>query len=193
MLPPSSTACWPCNDPGIAGVVVQVDVPLNNSAEASVSLPVDEPPATSSCPFATMLFGSWVIEWPTRAEFIVPADDQVPLLKLGSNTMALASTLDPFLPPATRILPFVFVSVTAVCCSRGGLGIDASVLNAFWTGSNRYTAETVDVPLLPPTRSTWLLSCVFVVWISVAVWFLIPVGGTGPVVATQVPAPEAGL
>jgi hypothetical protein len=87
------------------GVTVQVEVPLNSSADASVSLPVDDPPATSSCPFATMLFGSWVIEWPTRGEFIVPAGDHVPLLKLGSNTMALARTVDPFLPPATRILP----------------------------------------------------------------------------------------
>src|SRR4051794_1627282 len=192
MLPLSSTARCPCKGPGIEGVTVQVDVPLNSSADASVSLPVDEPPATSSCPLATMLFGSWVIEWPTRGEFIVPADDQVPLLNPGSNTMALASTAEPFLPPASRILPFVFVSVTAVCSSRG-LGIDASVLNAFWTGSNRYTDEIVEVPLLPPTSSTWLLSCVFVVWISVAVWFLIPPGGTGPIVATHEPAPEAGL
>jgi hypothetical protein len=176
----------------MAGVVVQVVVPLKSSADDSVSLPVDDPPATSSCPFATMLFGSCVIEWPTRGEFIVPAADQVPLLKPGSKTMALASTVEPFLPPANRILPLVFVSVTAVCSSRG-LEIDASVLNAFWTGSNRYTDEIVDVPLLPPTSSTWLLSWVLVVWISVAVWFLIPPGGTGPIVATQVPAPEAGL
>ncbi len=52
---------------------------------------------------------------------------------------------------------------------------------------------TVEVPLLPPTSSTWLLSCVLVVWISVAVWFLRPAGGIGPVVVTQDPAPEAGL
>ena len=137
MFPLSRTACCPCSGPGIDGVTVQVDVPLNSSADASVSLPVDEPPATSSCPFATMLFGSCVIEWPTRGVFIVPADDQLPLLKLGSKTMALASTVNPFLPPVTRILPFVLVSVSAVCCSRGGLGIEASVLKAFWTGSNR--------------------------------------------------------
>src|SRR6185312_11172205 len=61
MLPLSNTACWPCSGPGIEGVTVQVDVPLNSSADASVLLPVDDPPATRSCPLATMLFGNWVI------------------------------------------------------------------------------------------------------------------------------------
>ncbi len=56
--PLSRTAWCPCSGPGIDGVTVQVDVPLNSSAEASVSLPVDEPPATRTCPLATMLFGS---------------------------------------------------------------------------------------------------------------------------------------
>lgn len=79
-----------------------------------------------------------------------------------------------------------------MCCSRGA-EIDASVLKAFCTGSNRYTAAIVDVPLLPPTSKTWLFSWLLLVWISVAVWFLRPGGGRGPVVATHEPAPEAGL
>jgi hypothetical protein len=129
---------------------------------------------------------------PTRAEVIVPADDQLPLLTLGSKTMADDCTVDPFRPPATRIFPFVFCSVLAMCCSRG-FEIDSSVLNAFWTGSKRYTTATVPLPLLPPTSSTWLLSWLLLVWISVAVWFFKPGGGSGPVVATQLPAPDAGL
>jgi hypothetical protein len=115
-----------------------------------------------------MVFGSNVIVAPTRADVIVPADDQLPLLELGSNTMADDCTVDPFRPPATRIFPLVFCSALAMCCSRG-LEIDASVLNAFWTGSNNRTDATVAVPLLPPTKRTWLLSWLFDVWISVAV------------------------
>jgi hypothetical protein len=51
----------------------------------------------------------------------------------------------------------------------------------------------LDVPLLPPTRITLLLSWVFVVWISVAVPKRHPGGGIGPVVALHEPDPDAGL
>jgi hypothetical protein len=67
----------------------------------------------------------------------VPADDQLPGPDPGSNKIADARTVLPFLPPATRILPFVPGSVTAVACSRGGLGMEASVLNADCVGSKR--------------------------------------------------------
>jgi hypothetical protein len=134
MFPLKSTACDPCRDPGIEGVAVQVDVPLNSSADDSVSLPVEEPPATSTKPLSTMLFGSSVIVAPTRALVIVPADDQLPFETEGSKEIAVLRTLEPFLPPVTRIFPLLFGTVTAVACSRG-LEIEASVLNAFWTGS----------------------------------------------------------
>jgi hypothetical protein len=111
-----------------------VVVPLNNSADDSVSLPVDEPPATSTLPLATIEVGSTVAEWPTRGVVIVPADDHVPLLTEGSNVMAVARTVDPFLPPVIMIFPLEFGMTEAVCCSLGLLS-DASVLNAFWTGS----------------------------------------------------------
>ena len=153
MFPLSSTAAWPVIPPGIAAVAVHVLVLLNSSAEASVLLPVDDPPATSTWPWSTMVFGSSVIVAPTRAEVMVPADDQLPLLTLGSKTIALDSTVEPFFPPATRIFPLLFCSAAAMCCSRG-VEIEASVLNAFWTGSNRYTAASVDVPLFPPTSKT---------------------------------------
>jgi hypothetical protein len=116
-------------------VAVQVVVPLNSSAEERVLLPVEEPPATSTLPSATILLGSTVMLWPTRGEVIRPAEDHVPFENPGSNVMALARTLEPFFPPVRRILPFEFGKTTAVCCSRGGLGIDASVLKAFCTGS----------------------------------------------------------
>jgi hypothetical protein len=62
----------------------------------------------------------------------------VPFEELGSKEIAVARMVDPFFPPVNRIFPLEFGSTAAVCCSRGGLrelGIDASVLNAFWTGS----------------------------------------------------------
>jgi hypothetical protein len=180
MFPDRSTARWPCSAPGIDGVAVQVVVLLNSSADDSVSVPVDDPPATSTCPLATMLFGRSAMLWPTRGEVIVPADDHVPLLTLGSKTKAVARTVDPFFPPVTRILPFELARERAVCCSRGP-EMDASVLKAFCTGS------------LPPTSSTWLFSWLFDVWINVAVWFFNPTGGIGPVVAAQDPFPDAGL
>ena len=49
------------------------------------------------------------------------------------------------------------------------------------------------VPLLPPTMSTWLLSCVFDVWIIVAVPNRQPVGGIGPMVAIPKALERAGL
>jgi hypothetical protein len=55
-----------------------------------------------------------------------------------------------------RILPFEFGKTTAKCCSRE-LDIDARVLNAFCTGSNRNTEESepfVPLPLFPPTSKT---------------------------------------
>src|SRR5262245_1790741 len=105
---------------------------------------------------------------------------------------AVPRTVEPFLPPVTRIFPFEFGRALAVCCSRGLL-IDANVENAFCVGSNRKTDASVDVPLLPPTRRMRLLSCAFVVWMSVAVPKRQPVGGIGPMVAAQVPVPDAGL
>src|SRR5262245_11607654 len=135
MLLPRSTAPCACIGPGSAGVAVQVLVPLNSSADDSVLVPL-LPPATSTVPFATIDVGSTVALWPERAAVIVPADDQVPFETPGSKTRADARTVEPFLPPVTRIFPFVFGRTTAVCCSRGLL-IDASVENAFWAGSNR--------------------------------------------------------
>jgi hypothetical protein len=78
-----------------------------------------------------MVLGRSVMLAPTRGEVIVPAGDQVPLLELGSKTIAVPRTVEPFLPPATRIFPLLFCSVMTICCSRGGLGIEARVLNAF--------------------------------------------------------------
>jgi hypothetical protein len=127
----------PCSAPGIEGVAVQVVVSLNSSAVDSVLLPVDDPPATRTSPFATMELGSAIALAPTRAEVIVPAVDQLPGPLEGSNTIALAKMVDPLLPSPTRILPLVPGSVTAKCCSRAGLGMDASVLNALCTGSKR--------------------------------------------------------
>ena len=60
--------------------------------------------------------------WLQRADVIVPASDQLPGPKPGSNMIAVASVVEPFLPPVTRILPFVPGSVTAVCCSRAPPG-----------------------------------------------------------------------
>src|SRR5215471_4011151 len=134
MFPESRTACAPCSAPGIDGVAVQVVVSENSSADDRVSLPVEEPPATKTKPFATMLFGSTTIAAATRGEVIVPAEDQVPFDTDGSKEMAVLRTVEPFLPPATRIFPFVPGRTAAVCSSRG-FEIDASVENAFWTGS----------------------------------------------------------
>jgi hypothetical protein len=158
MLLPRRTAREPCKGPGIEGVAVQVDVPLNSSADESVSVPVDDPPATITEPFATIDVGRTIALAPTLGEVIVPAGDQVPFDTLGSKRIALLRTCDPFNPPPTRIFPFEFGKTAAKCCSRGGLGIDANVLNAFCTGSNRYTADSVELPLFPATRSTWLFS-----------------------------------
>src|SRR5204863_8218340 len=126
VFPESRTACAPCSAPGIEGVAVQVVVSENSSADDSVSLPVDDPPATKTLPFLTMLFGRTTMLAATRGEVIVPAEDHVPLLTLGSKLIAVLRTLEPFLPPATSILPFVFGKTAAPCCSRA-LGIDASV------------------------------------------------------------------
>jgi hypothetical protein len=46
MLPPSSTAAWFLIPAGRVDVAVQVVVLLNSSDDDSVSLPVDDPPAT---------------------------------------------------------------------------------------------------------------------------------------------------
>ena len=120
MFPDSRTAWWPCSGPGIDGVAVQVDVPLNSSADESVLLPVDEPPATRTCPFATMLFGSSVMLWPTRGEVIVPADDQVPLLTLGSNTIARREHARPVLAAGHQDLAVGVRAASARCAARAG-------------------------------------------------------------------------
>jgi hypothetical protein len=134
MLLPRGVAVWPCDGgDGIDGVAVQVLVPLKSSADVRVPLPL-LPPATSTVPFATIDWGNTVALWPNLADVIVPADDQLPLLKPGSKISAVASVVEPFLPPVTRIFPFVFGRTLAVCCSRGP-EIDASVENAFCTGS----------------------------------------------------------
>jgi hypothetical protein len=162
---PRAVAVCPCTGPGIAVVAVQVLVPLNSSAEASVVAPF-EPPATSTCPLAARPAGSSVAVCPCRGDVIVPAVVQLPGPEDGLKMTAVARVVVPFLPPVNRMLPFA--STVAVCPSRG-LGIEASVLNADWTGSNRYTADIVAVPLLPPTSSTLLLSCALLVASKVAV------------------------
>src|SRR5262245_16083132 len=191
MLLSSSTAQWFCLALAIDGVAVQVVEPLNSSADDSVLVPLF-PPSTSTVPFATMDVGSTVAVCPKRAVVIVPAADQLPFENPGSKIRAVLRTVEPFLPPVTRIFPFEFGSALAVCCSRGPL-IDASVENAFCDGSNRNTDASVAVPLLPPTSRTRLLSCAFDVWISVAVPKRQPAGGIGPIVAAQLPVPDAGL
>jgi len=130
MFPLKSTACPPCRGPGIEGVAVHTVVSLNSSADDRVLLPVLDPPATRTFPFATMLAGRATIAWPTRGEVIVPADAHVPFDDEGSKVIAVLRTVDPFLPPVTRILPLELGSTIAVCCSRG-LEMDASVLKAF--------------------------------------------------------------
>ena len=82
---------------------------------------------------------------------------------------------------------------TSAWCPSRGLGIEARVLNADCAGSKRKTAEMVFVPLLPPARSTLWFSWLLLVWMRVAVPERHPGGGIGPVVAVQVPEPEAGL
>lgn|SRR6185312_3149436 len=108
MFPLSRRAAWPFMPPGIAAVAVQVVVLLNSSAEDNVSLPVDDPPATSTWPWSTIVFGSSVIVAPTRGEVVVPAEDQLPFETLGSKTIADDCTVEPFRPPAIRILPLLF-------------------------------------------------------------------------------------
>src|SRR5438445_10101517 len=68
---------WPCTAAAIAAVAVHVLVPLNSSAVLCELVPF-EPPATRTCPLATMLDGRNVDVWACRADVIVPADDQVP-------------------------------------------------------------------------------------------------------------------
>src|SRR5204863_1770510 len=134
MLLPSNVAVWPCDGgEGSDGVAVQVLVPLKSSADDSVAEPLF-PPATSTVPLATIDCGSTVALCPNRAAVIVPAVDHEPFETLGSKTSAVARTVEPFLPPVTKIFPSVLGRTLAVCCSRGPL-IDASVENAFWTGS----------------------------------------------------------
>jgi hypothetical protein len=89
MLLPRRTAWEPCSGPGIDGVTVQVDVPLNSSAEDSGVLPFADPPATITEPLATIDVGSTTALAPTRADVIVPAGDHVPFDTLGSNVIAL--------------------------------------------------------------------------------------------------------
>src|SRR6266540_243776 len=129
MLLPRRTACWLCIGPGSDGVEVHTFEPLKSSADDRVLLPVDEPPAISTLPFATIEAGSTVALWPNRAEVIVPADDQDPFETAGSKRSAEANTAEPFFPPVTRIFPLVPGSTDAVCCSRGLL-IEVSVLKA---------------------------------------------------------------
>src|SRR5437879_4667433 len=123
MLLPRTVAVCPCAAPVIALVAAQVLVPLNSSALARVLVPFD-PPAPSTCPLATMPEGSSVAVCPCRAVVIVPADDQLPGPEAGLNITAVASVVDPLLPPVKRILPFG--SSVAVCPSRAD-GIFASV------------------------------------------------------------------
>jgi hypothetical protein len=186
------TAGASCTPAGREAVAVHVVVSLNSSADESVLLPVLDPPATSTNPLATILLGRTIMLWPTRGEVMVPADDQVPLENEGSKVSAVANTVDPFLPPVMSILPFEFGKIDAACCSRA-LDSDASVENALWTGSYRNTDAIVEVPLLPPTKSTRPFNWLFVVVINVEVPKRHPGGGIGPVVAVNVPAPEAGL
>src|SRR6185312_3272351 len=99
--------------------------------------------------------GSSTAAWSWRAVVIVPADDQVPFELLGLKSIVVARTLDPFLPPVMRTLPFF--NTVAVCPSRG---LDSAVreLNADCVGSNKNTDDTVLVPLLPPTSKTLFAS-----------------------------------
>ncbi|HXJ62926.1 MAG TPA: hypothetical protein VNN79_04150, partial [Actinomycetota bacterium] len=155
----SSVAVWPCDGgAGIAAVAVHVLVPLNRSADPSVAEPLF-PPATSTLPFAGLDVDSAVALWPNRAEVIVPASDQLPVLAPGSKISAVASGVEPFFPPVIRIFPFEFGSTTAVCCSRGPEDSAFKVLKADCAGSKRSTDETVPLPPLPPTNRTLLLSC----------------------------------
>jgi hypothetical protein len=115
-------------------LAVQVLVPFQSSVEASVLEPL-EPPVTSTCPFSTSAVDSRVAVWAWRAAVIVPADDQLPMLTPGSKRIVVASVVEPFLPPVTRIFPLA--RTVAVCPSRGPLDSEFSVLNADCTGSNR--------------------------------------------------------
>src|SRR6185312_5020778 len=184
----SSVAVCPWTGDGSAVVEVQVAFPSHSSAVPSVLVPFD-PPATSSWP-AVVPAGSSVAVWPTRTVVIVPADDQVPTLELGLKSCVVASTVLPFFPPVMRMFPFA--SVVAVCPSRG-LDSEFIVLNEDDVGSNKNTDDSVPLPPLPPTRSTLFESWLLLVTSNDAVWFFSPGGGIWPLVAVQVPVPEAGL
>src|SRR4051794_13005109 len=98
MLLPSNAEPCPCSGPDMDGVAVHVLVPLKSSADDRVVVPL-LPPASSTEPLATIEAGKIVAECPTRADVIVPALVQVPLLVAGSKMSAVASTAEPFLPP----------------------------------------------------------------------------------------------
>ena len=140
-------------------------LPFQISVELSVLVPL-EPPDTMTCPKVVTPLGSRFMAWPHRGEVMLPVVLQLPGPDPGSKMTAEASVVDPFFPPAIRILPPE--RTTAVPPSRT-LGIDARVLKADCAGSNKNTDERLCVPSFPPASSTLLLSCVLVVWTSVAV------------------------
>src|SRR6187549_661600 len=151
-LPNATEACcW--TGATIAPSSAQV-LPFQISVELSVLVPL-EPPETMTCPKVATPLGSRFMAWPHRAEVMLPVVLQLPGPEPGSKMTAEASVVEPFFPPAIRILPPD--RTTAVPPSRA-LGIDANVLKADCAGSNRNTDARLCVPLFPPASNTLLLS-----------------------------------
>lgn len=152
-------------------------------------MPSNEPPATSTWPFATTLAGKSVAEWAWRGDVRVPAGDQVPEPEAALKCSVVPSVVEPLLPPTMSTLPFA--KAVAVCPSRV---LDSAVIVVHDdVPSKRCTVATLVVPPeFPPTTKTLLFSVALPGTTSrVAVCALR--GDDMLPTAVQLPEPEPGL
>lgn len=112
----SSVAVWARMADGNAVAAVQVVLPFQSSVVLSELVPLVEPPATKTWPFASTLLASSVAVCSRRAEVIVPALAQLPDPEAALKSWVVFKVAEPLSPPVMSTLPFA--SAVAVCPSR---------------------------------------------------------------------------